>query len=374
MTEKLMMMDHQDRNLILNGQKPGFPNDAVDAVIAESANHDGGWDRVETWPKDSFEKMLAIGRDETACPHCGYHLKQNSSATKLTWLRTRGRLSGFECLSRYDCVCIFYRRFASLVYGDPAKGVIGIPKTFLRSGLLAVPERHTDRATVLKEAHKIVRENPTANFILLGPSGVGKSSAGYYLTLMAFIRQAWIMFEAGEVYVTPSVFHTTLTRLLSDHKDAEINKGVKPSINEKAIYAAAAKDRTPFLFLEELDKMPKVTEHRSSVFTAIIDAMYANKGQMVLTSNLRPKAFRQFLDGITEEFVICRKSTESGGGKRKTYVLNFFATTPGDLVLDPSETASWPGDEDRIVRNNTKKPATTTPAIVTFDDDDPLPL
>ena len=156
-----------------------------------------------------------------------------------------------------------------------------IPAEFEGMDLASLtPQRHNGQADVIEA----FRSRPTDNYFLAGGFGSGK-------TMLMWLLYRYLV-ETGRT--TPFVF--TLIELLDDYK-ASFNSGSIPTLT--ADHLRTTNKYT--VFLDDIDKA-RPTEYAAEQLFNLVDAIYAYKHQLVVTTNLRAIDLKDHFDKADERY------------------------------------------------------------------------
>jgi DNA replication protein DnaC len=156
-----------------------------------------------------------------------------------------------------------------------------------------------------KEILADLRAHPDQSVAFFGPPGTGKT------TLMTAMYAQMLWRETGLNLMTSTVYRFTSKAMLDQFTDYamrghdEQNPAEPPRLSRERIEKLARQDIKMHLFLEEVDKV-KQTDSRIANLFEVVDALYNDKCQLVLNSNLTPTEFRnqfgtEFARRITDD-------------------------------------------------------------------------
>lgn len=139
-----------------------------------------------------------------------------------------------------------------------------------------------------------LRRHSDESVALFGHAGTGKS------TWMAAMYAQMVWWETTQpLHETGSLVYRMDCKILLDQFTQYAMRGgdfdnpaPAPRLRRERIDEIGRKGRTLRLFLEEIDKV-KPTDARMANLYEVVNAVYENKGQLVLTSNLTPDQFQQ---------------------------------------------------------------------------------
>jgi DNA replication protein DnaC len=163
------------------------------------------------------------------------------------------------------CECAKQKRRAKLLERIPAK----FNQVRLES-IKADSSRHQKQATVLE----LLRKNPERSFFIAGKPGVGKS-----MLTWALYRH---IVESGD----RAIICCTLSDLLEEYRAVFRAMQLKEEpISPRLVAEDLMQNRTKYsVFLDDIDKA-NVTDYVSEQVYRLINAVYENNHQLVVTTN-----------------------------------------------------------------------------------------
>ena len=123
--------------------------------------------------------------------------------------------------------------------------------------------RHRSQAALIQA----MRDEPYGSFILCGRNGCGKTTFG------------WLLYRAAVEREQPAT-GVTCAELMHQFRDWQFSDDKVPSITPDMLRT----NERRFLFIDEIDK-PKPSEFAAEQLFELIDAAYAYRHQLVITSN-----------------------------------------------------------------------------------------
>jgi DNA replication protein DnaC len=149
-----------------------------------------------------------------------------------------------------------------------------------------------------------IRANHTGSFLFHGPAGTGKTTFSQALYFDAMYRSGprfWKEGHAVKLETTEWIWYKNFATLLQEHNEHQWNREApEPTVTPSKIAAVRELKYTPTLVLEEVDKQ-ELNPHRISFLFGLIDeTLKAKGGQVVLTTNLTPMEFEDYLTSNKE--------------------------------------------------------------------------
>ena len=148
-----------------------------------------------------------------------------------------------------------------------------------------------------RQVIKTIEAHPSEGFIFSGPAGCGKtalSTALYHDALDRLYSKDWLPSE-------PSIWKLKLNDIITAERewrtrdlDAEDAPEDTREFTPDMIANAAKQGHRPSFFLEEMDKIGKITEFRAEVLFALMNALYESDAQMVIDTNLSLASFEEY--------------------------------------------------------------------------------
>lgn len=133
---------------------------------------------------------------------------------------------------------------------------------------------------VQEKCIKLMKDDPLGSYVMLGQSGVSKTTFAIGLYHYALNAEPWNYTNIIRIKAK-----NLLDIIQSWRYDEYFRRENHIFTTAKQITAQASRGNITRLFLEELEKV-KYTEHKSTEIFDIIDALYETGGQLVLTGNL----------------------------------------------------------------------------------------
>ena len=146
-----------------------------------------------------------------------------------------------------------------------------IPPEFRRCDLGTLEPR-TDLHPKQASGLRAIQANPRGSFLLAGRNGVGK-------TLLA-----WSLYREAAIYADRSVHAFGLADLFDEYRRAEtaVGQDWQPRLVPNAL---RKREGSHFVFLDEFEKARR-SEFASEMLFRLVDAAYAFRQQLVITTNL----------------------------------------------------------------------------------------
>ena len=257
--------------------------EARDLIVAETE-----WvldSKPIRWSKETRE---AVGLGQKPCPLCA----DRGTYTK----RVKGTTTGITPLWTFPCDCRDFKRFfPRLVAATPVAY-----RDFRLSTLEPLP---ASQSKVPVEAQRgwlaLMRASSDKSSLFVWPPKTSKTV--YSSALFANALQEWVIQTRNmscppeacwfvSAYDLLKQAHEYIMQREKTYTDEAGNvkhcHAKEPVVTVDKIRAAVKAGLRPRLFIEELDKVPTVTEFRGSTIFELIKEVDAQAGQIVVTSNL----------------------------------------------------------------------------------------
>jgi AAA domain len=249
-----------------------------------------GWE-AETFKPEEWteEDAIAVGLGKKVCPHC-----MGSGYVERNFL---GHLTRIKVTMPQACMCFFNRLFYSRwlnpanVPADYRNVRLRELATFTKNFATFPPGGKPDK---LEDLIAKVTQYRYNCYLLVGPAGTGKTTlmvAMYHRALTGWAIQA---FKSQNP--TPAVWKVTATALAKQFREWELrdigrdaDTGAptpSPEVTPNKVLAAVRAGYVPCLFIDELDKFKMNSEFQAKEFSAVIDAIQSNGGQVFASSNI----------------------------------------------------------------------------------------
>lgn len=150
---------------------------------------------------------------------------------------------------------------------------------------------------------ELIKGAPDSGYFFLGPPGIGKTvwtAALYRHALNVHLAKGDAAPYGTRRYFP--VWRITTKRMLDEHTEYALHQADMDELDrrcnmptvtpEKIAHVRNHQKIAPKLFLEEIDKTKETEARRANLF-AVLDAMMAHQGQLVLNSNLTPEEFAE---------------------------------------------------------------------------------
>ena len=181
---------------------------------------------------------------------------------------------------------------------------------------------------VQREEIEYMREHESGSFLLLGPSGTGKTTLAYAMFRAAYERNAKRFWHPGlrglkytnTRWIWRGNFNDLLNQFNAKQKDQD-GTVPDPEVTQQKIKNVARDGYTPVLIIEEVDKID-LNSHRVNFLFHLIDEVINADGQLILTTNLTMVEFEENLtaneDIRTTGETIIRRLTD------RVHIRNYF--------------------------------------------------
>jgi hypothetical protein len=279
-----------------------------------------------------------IGLGRISCPWCGR--AGNDRYIRDLIHTMRGETYGL--LRRVDrqCFCEFYRQLIS-------NWNKMVPQNYRQFRLNKIAPHPSSRLSLQDQAVVIaaLKEAPDRSYLFVGPAKTSKTVFSTALFSNALRDWAYATYETA--YHVQSCWrisafdflkqaHEYVIQREQTYQDEEGNTkhrtAAVPLVTPEKVKAAAKAGLVPRLFLEEIDKLPKITEFRGSSMFELVNAISESGGQLVTTSNLSIPDLMAMYSSVDGEALIRRLICENSAGPGK--VFDFFKAKIAPLELN----------------------------------------
>jgi DNA replication protein DnaC len=179
-----------------------------------------------------------------------------------------------------------------------------LPSRYRRNNLYTLKPSDVSKLSIERQ-QKILdfmrkRENRDKGYFLYGAPGTSKTTFASALIRNAIERdwKKWLYKDGVPQKWDRSLWirYVNWDGLMGEYLAYQNDKEAPPpSVTAKLIRDAKAAGRTPVLCIEEIDKS-KLTQYKANKLFDIVQAMDANEGQLIITTNHRTKEdFESFL-------------------------------------------------------------------------------
>lgn len=169
-----------------------------------------------------------------------------------------------------------------------------------------------------------VKANPTVSYHFYGDPGTGKTHYAYALYRKALATWAASPKAAEGV----SVWYLSTAALLDQAAEHAVDKSYPaPAISREIIHKRRRQGLRPCLILSEVDKAGLTTDFRRRTLIELVDAVWEEEGQVVMTSNATPQELADEWGGKYADALLRRFAAAPNG-----YALN-FSRSPKKSVL-----------------------------------------
>jgi hypothetical protein len=290
----------------------GFHYDHISAIAVEYLKQETGFVMERgpgikpVLPLDEEERRL-VGTGQMKCPLCqGYQEIERLH---------RGRDTGIRTIMPIPCFCKAYKAYSTR-WEDP----LIVPSDYRKLSLekLHQVREFRDRFKTFKskgtldKLFGVTDVYRSFSYLLTGNGGTGKS------TLMTALYQdalgAWAQQGYQQGNFTEAVWKTDALRLskqfqawsLRDMEGRREDEPIDvPIVTPNKVKHAIKAGFQPCLFIEEIDKY-KHSEFQNREFFAVLEAIHANGGQIVATSNITDLQLKSSLGAQFGESIVRR--------------------------------------------------------------------
>jgi hypothetical protein len=290
----------------------------VNAALECEQREGGGW-VPDALPLVGQEHQKSVGLTQSDCPICGWEFDPIGVTDKKTERYTQfytGSNSGVRISSSEECPCNQWRAFYPC-------WVRSCPQTYRWVRLSKLEPSEESRLPTEFQLEKIefLQKNPGLSYLFSGPASTGKTV--FSMALLRFAINSWVSLGAKG---KPPVWRINASLLLKqahmevmDRPDGE-GKEIRPLVDGAMIRECAQLGQIPHPFLEEIDKMPKLTDFRADFLFSVFDAIYECDGQIVMSSNKTSAQLRELFGPINGEAFMRRIRQQDGRGQ----IWNFY--------------------------------------------------
>ena len=247
-------------------------------------NREEKWENVPPGLRLSFtpEEQKAIGLRERPCHFCNDSVSRSFDVIRV------GKVTGLRIAFPTPCKCITYKRFWEHWRQVDTRFQDADLDTLTPRALMAISVE--SQAAIIK----LLKGAPDESFFLCGPAGTGKTHFATALYRRVLLNSMINQFHSDTI--TDHVWRRSTVTLLNEHMAWNSRdqhnphcETPAPSLTTATIRSVARAGFRPCLFLDEFDKV-SMTSPKASCLNDLVDAVYANNGQLVTTSN---KTFEQ---------------------------------------------------------------------------------
>jgi hypothetical protein len=293
-----------------------------------------------------------VGMGEMVCPHC-----HGRGELKRPY---RGVKTGIRISRSELCMCGLWKRYyphwcnPANVGGDYRSVAIDNLENY--AGNL-----NGFRGEKLVSLLETVRKYEHNCYLLAGPSGTGKTTLMTGMYQRALAKWAWESFEKD--VATPAVWKITASTLAKQFRDWEMKDAgrdadtgkptLPPEVTVVKVHAALRAGFVPCLFVDELDKIKLDSDFQAKEFSAVIDVIQSNGGQVVAASNLSDVGLKHALGEQYGPAVIRRligarlnpeKPEDPADKSRGGFLIDFYNGKIRFNVANP-ELLEWSGEK-----------------------------
>jgi hypothetical protein len=326
--------------------------------------------REEKWFQDD---AIAVGMGVMECPYC--------KGSNEVFRPYRGTKTGLRVRRPQPCMCGLWQRYY-LRWNNPDNVAVDYRSVTIDN--LETYSRNLNgfNKTQLADLLDKVRTYEYNCFLLAGPAGTGKTTLITGMYQRALARWAHESFDR-DVNV-PAVWKVTASTLAKQFREWEMRDQGRnadavsgetvpvPEVTVVKVHAAVRAQFVPCLFIEELDKIKLDSDFQAKEFSAVIDAIQSNGGQVVAASNLSNLGLKnalgeQYGPAIVRRLIGARLNSqnpeqpadESKGG----FLVDFFKGTTSFNIPNP-ELTEWSGEKREASVFQSNKPKSGTQSKV----------
>jgi DNA replication protein DnaC len=254
-------------------------------------------DWIQEYKTSPIPKELEakVGRNEIPCPSCVESPKAIYASP------STGKWFSVESSCKCKKLKYFYERFDSSV-GEKYRDI----------SLLSLQPSDKSVLSLARQGKLLekLRSNPEGSYAFFGPSGTSKTTFLIALFRRALAADTEVIFKNPGADIPATVFRVNIKRLMDNFVSEAINaEGRLPlEISAEKIRKLAAKGYKTHLFLEEFDKV-RYSEFKANCIFELLDTLYENDGQLVLTSNFSKDKFSNLFGEVIGPTIL-RRITE----------------------------------------------------------------
>jgi len=215
----------------------------------------------------------------------------------LNWVCTKGY--PYDLISYCDC---WYKARIE----ERWTKTVGSHDQWVRLHMLVPSEKSALPPKAQQQCIDVMRADPDGNYCMFGPSGASKT------TFTLALYRKCLLSHPGNYQNIIRIKTKTLLETIQAYRFDDNFRPEKhpPFTHAKKIRSLAANGTKTHLFLEELEKV-KYTEHRANEIFDIVDAIYEEGGQLIITGNLTYEDLNdtnKFVEGFPRRIdAICGK-------------------------------------------------------------------
>jgi len=312
------------------GETYGLEPDVLEKLKVETS-----YRRLEAPPSvTSHAMILEIGSRKINCPFCDWETTEGNYRREIP-LVYEGVTTGLRVVRNHICKCWAYERFVGRWSGK--KSMVPVGYRQFRLGALEPSDRSILDPSMQARIIFELQENPFRSYLFSGPAGTGKtvwSTALFSKALYDWAIHTWdrdITTEAvwrvnvADYFQQEHDYMWQTQRVSTNMGDERLEPAKEPVVNKRKIRAARKAGLVPRIFLEEIDKTPRLTPQRSSDLFGLINECYEQEGQIVVNTNKTSAQLIEHLGSDNGEAIVRRITRERDEHPGKYYDLYSLA-------------------------------------------------
>jgi hypothetical protein len=310
----------------------------LDPDLREALISETNWTLVEEMPALAKGEAEAIGMGKQVCSRCG------GKRTVPLW--AVGSTTGLRAPWKTPCNCRDFQRFF-----PKWNAMVPFAYRSFRLHNLAPTANSIVPMGIQQGIIDDLKTYPDRSCLFVGPPATSKTV--YSTCLFEHALREWVFKQGVELGGLPEAcWYVSAYDLLQQAHDYAIQRETtytdefgnnvrreakEPLVTVGKIRKAVAAGLKPHLFIEELDKVPTVTEFRGSTIFELIKEMDAQGGQIVVTANKTAKELEQMYSVKDGAALVRRLTHKNATGDGMTFDL-FNAGTSSLTVNEATTT------------------------------------